>query len=775
MAKKKGKRSGNRSGRRKTPEVGFGELPFLPDPRSLEGLLHQILSEVSPQTSKKASRLERAQDLVYEAFEAEGEERIRLAEEALEVSPDCADAYVLLAEQCEDLKDAIALYTEGVAAGERALGKKAFREYAGHFWQAIETRPYMRARLGLAQSLREAGRRDEAVAHFDEILRLNPDDNQGIRYVLASCLLDLNRDAELARLLEEFREDASAAWLYTRALTAFRSHGDSPQARKWLTKGAKANKHVPAYLLGTKTLPQAPPELLTMGGEDEAIGYTFDFLPGWRSTAGALGWLRQTLQSPLRPAGAPRKSSWAAVRSGFLRLPQETDEEWQMDFRPVPGSGQRPDSSTPAWLLLVVNATDGSVVNVDFADDEPTARDLWEYLLETMRRPKEGEPRRPQQVAARPAVGGKWKAKLKQIGVAFVPCDAPEVIDQLMEVGAAAIARLAEQESQESTAENAPGDWDILTQNLGEVWQADVRKFPGWVGERGNPQRPWLAVVTNRSDDLVLGHDMRMEAPDVEWLWECLSRAMVSPVVGEPHRPEGIEFASQEYAAAIKPRLEAAGVECVVCTGLEHLDSVLADMARHLGDPKPLAGLVDVPGMTLEQLGGFYAAAAEFYRRSPWRDVPGDTPIRVECTKFQSGPWYAVVMGQMGMTLGLALYEDLDMLRAMLSGTESEEEGARRTSGLSLMYGEAFEIPISDLDAVEKHGWPVAAPEAYPEAIRVNPGRAIRPALPWELELLEGCLKALPRFLAAGASPWEEPICTAKGDLPLRLSWLDDA
>jgi len=775
MAKKKGKRPGNRSGRRKSHEVGFGELPFLPDPRSLEGLLRQIRPEASPKAPKGASRLERAQDLIYEAFEAEGEERIRLAEEALEVSPDCADAYVLLAEHCEDLKDAIALYTEGVAAGERALGKEAFREYAGHFWQAIETRPYMRARLGLAQSLREVGRRDEAVAHFDEILRLNPNDNQGVRYVLASCLLDLNRDAELALLLDDYCEDDSAAWLYTRALTAFRSQGDSPQARKWLTKGAKANKHVPAYLLGTKTLPQAPPEFLTMGGEDEAISYTFDFLPGWRRTAGALGWLRQTLQSPLRPAGTPRKSSWTAVRSGILRLPQEMDEGWQIDFRPVPGSEEGRDSSVPAWLFLVVSTTGGSVVNVDFADEEPTARDLWEYLLETMRRPKEGEPRRPQQVAARPEVGGKWKAKLKQIGVEFVPCDAPGIIDELMEVGAAAIARLAEQNSQESPPEEVPGDWEVLPQNAGEAWQADVRKFPGWVGDRGNPQRPWLAVVTNRSDDLVLGHDMRMEAPDVEWLWECLSRAMTSPAVGEPHRPGVIELASREYAAIVKPRLEAAGVECVVSGGLEHLDSVLADMARHVGDPKPLAGLVDVPGMTLEQLAGFYAAAAEFYRRSPWRDVPGDTPIRVECPKFQSGPWYAVVMGQMGMTLGLALYEDLDMLRAMLSGTESEEEGARRTSGLSLMYGEAFEIPISDLDAVERHGWPVAAPEAYPQAIRVNPGRAIRPALPWELELLEGSLKAIPGFRAAGASPREEIERTAKGELPLRLSWLDDA
>jgi len=713
--------------------------------------------------------------MIYEALESDGEERIRLADEALAISPDCADAYVLLAEHCGDLEQALELYQQGVAAGERALGKKAFRECAGHFWQVLQTRPYMRARLGLAQCLWEAGRRDEAVAHFDEILRLNPNDNQGVRYVLASCLLDLNRDAELVRLLDDYRDDGCAEWLYTQALAAFRGQGDSPQARKWLARGAKANKHVAAYLLGNKALPQEAPEHVTVGGESEAISYAFDFLPGWRSTPGALGWMRSTLKSPLRRAGSPRKSSWAAVRSAVLRLPQETAEVWQVEFRRVPGIEQGPDSPVPPWLLIVVNTTDDSVVNVGFSDEEPTANDLWQYLLETMRHPKEGEPRRPQEVAARPEVAGKWKTKLSQIGVKCVPCDAATAIDQLMEVGASAIAHLAEENSRGTPVEGAGGDWGDLPQNVGEVWQADVRKFPGWVGERGNPQRPWLAVVTNRSDDLVLGHDMRLEAPDAEWLWGCLSRAMAGPVVGEPHRPGIVEVASAECAEAIGPRLEAAGVHCVVCDGLEHLDAVLKDMAGHVGDQKPLAGLVEVPGMTPEQVGGFYAAAAEFYRRAPWRDVPGDTPIRVECSKFQSGPWYAVVMGQMGMTLGLALYEDLDMLRAMLSGTGSEEEDSRRTSGLSLMYGEAFEIPVTDLDAVEKHGWPVAAPEAYPEAIRVNPGRAIRPALPWELELLEGCLKAIPVFLAAGTSPQTPIVHTAKGELPLRLSWLDDA
>ena len=80
----------------------------------------------------------------------------------MEISPDCADAYVLLAEHAKTADEAQNLYEQGVAAGERALGREAFAEHEGHFWGVLETRPYMRARQGLAQCLWEAGRRREA-------------------------------------------------------------------------------------------------------------------------------------------------------------------------------------------------------------------------------------------------------------------------------------------------------------------------------------------------------------------------------------------------------------------------------------------------------------------------------------------------------------------------------------------------------------------------------------------------------------------------------------
>ena len=99
--------------------------------------------------------LERAQDLVYDAWEAKtARQRIALAKKALAISPLCADAHVLLAEHATpNSEQQLAFYKLGLQAGERALGEAALEEDVGYFWGLLETRPYMRARFGLAQVL----------------------------------------------------------------------------------------------------------------------------------------------------------------------------------------------------------------------------------------------------------------------------------------------------------------------------------------------------------------------------------------------------------------------------------------------------------------------------------------------------------------------------------------------------------------------------------------------------------------------------------------------
>src|SRR5204863_5797086 len=108
------------------------------------------------------------------------------------------------------------------------------------------------------------------------MLRLNPDDNQGIRYLLLDCLLILGRDDEAQKLLRRYRNDGAAAWLWSGVLLSFRREGDSQNARKELRRATTENPHVRDYLLTRKKLPRTLPAYISWGGEDEAQAYVAD-------------------------------------------------------------------------------------------------------------------------------------------------------------------------------------------------------------------------------------------------------------------------------------------------------------------------------------------------------------------------------------------------------------------------------------------------------------------------------------------------------------------
>jgi tetratricopeptide (TPR) repeat protein len=241
--------------------------------------------------STSTTPLERAQDLAYRAVEARGRRRLQLARRALELSPDCVDAYVLLAEEARGPEEARDLYVRAVEAGERVLGEVSFTDDLGHFWEAIRTRPYMRARFGLAQCLEDLGQRDEAIHHYRELIRLNPGDNQGVRYVLVAALLHVGQDAEAGALLERYGREPTALWSYSRALHAFRREGDARAAREELRRATRVNRHVAGYLQGRKTWPGPLPASYGLGTREEAA-VTEDLLGElWRATPGADRWL----------------------------------------------------------------------------------------------------------------------------------------------------------------------------------------------------------------------------------------------------------------------------------------------------------------------------------------------------------------------------------------------------------------------------------------------------------------------------------------------------
>jgi tetratricopeptide (TPR) repeat protein len=164
---------------------------------------------------------EKAQDLFYEALEQTGRMQIKLAREAIRLWPDCADAFVLLGEEMPDTGHSKELFRQGMEAGRRALGERPFKEDVGHFGGIIETRPYMRACHGYADCLAAEGESEEALELWSELLRLNPEDNQGVRFQLVPELVITGKIDEARAVLAGFPDDATAVIGYARALVSF--------------------------------------------------------------------------------------------------------------------------------------------------------------------------------------------------------------------------------------------------------------------------------------------------------------------------------------------------------------------------------------------------------------------------------------------------------------------------------------------------------------------------------------------------------------------------
>ena len=262
--------------------------------------MHAFINEFnerggSPLPSAGGTRTasEKAQELAYDAMEADDPNAaIKLAMRAVELDRRCVDALVMLAHAGSDSPDELIENIEkAVWMGERALGEEFFEENRGHFWGIIKTRPYMRARQELADLLRDAGRTDDAIAHYEAMLDLNPDDNQGIRDLLLACYLIQGDLDGTRRLFDENEDDGSATFQWSRILERHLA-GDKAKAVTLLAEARKDNALVEPYMTGKKQMPRTLPDYFSPGEESDAKYVAVNLHPAWEEHRASVAWLK---------------------------------------------------------------------------------------------------------------------------------------------------------------------------------------------------------------------------------------------------------------------------------------------------------------------------------------------------------------------------------------------------------------------------------------------------------------------------------------------------
>lgn len=250
------------------------------------------------------TKTEEAQELAYRAIEEGGRVRSILARRALALDPDCSDSYLALGYGAFSAAEARSYFEQAVAAGERALGPEVFAEQVGSFWSDPDTRPYMRARLELAGVLWTLDRRDEAIAHYRELLRLNPNDNQGVRDILVPALLAHGDLAGAEEILKRYKEKGTTFSDFNLALLRFAQDGDSTRARRALSEALTTNHLVAALLLDDE--PHEIPPSYRPRSFEEAEAYASLATEAWDTVPGALDWLVDRLASTT-PRRRPRR------------------------------------------------------------------------------------------------------------------------------------------------------------------------------------------------------------------------------------------------------------------------------------------------------------------------------------------------------------------------------------------------------------------------------------------------------------------------------------
>jgi pentatricopeptide repeat protein len=149
----------------------------------------------------------------------------------------------------------------------------------------------MRCMQSYADCLAEMGRFRESVDVFEEMIILNPNDNQGVRDQLLIYLTRINEFNKFRKYDKMYKDDFSACMSFNRALFAFKTEGSSPNSNRLLEKAITSNKHV-VPMMTAISIKVEMPEVYGFGDENEAKYYIYFAHKIWHETDGALDWIK---------------------------------------------------------------------------------------------------------------------------------------------------------------------------------------------------------------------------------------------------------------------------------------------------------------------------------------------------------------------------------------------------------------------------------------------------------------------------------------------------
>ncbi len=211
--------------------------------------------------------------------------------------PEHIDAYHHLALTLEKMgrtEEAFQIRKEGVAMAMQFFPPHFSMEQDRLEWGWVTNRPFLRLYHSLGLQLLERGQIEDALEVFENILTLNPNDNQGARGLVVECNFALNEPEGVLSVCRQYKGDGLPDLVYGRPLALFQL-GRVEEAGRVLNLAIKYWPLVATELLRTRhRKPKGTNErYVTLGGQDQAYWYWKRQGKYWMQTPRAIDFLRK--------------------------------------------------------------------------------------------------------------------------------------------------------------------------------------------------------------------------------------------------------------------------------------------------------------------------------------------------------------------------------------------------------------------------------------------------------------------------------------------------
>ena len=184
-------------------------------------------------------------------------------------------------------------YQREIDRYKRMWGDEFFKENEGMFWLIPETRPFMQCLFEQAQMFWDMGQKEKAINQYKYLLKLNPNDNQGVRDCLFPNLVELNRLDEAYELYLKYEDEVSAFWRFTKLLLDIKNDEPFDELKRQYKYCTDYNPYIVPYLTGAKRRPTEQPLFFSFGDKNEAMYYIIVAESAWKSDGKAMKVLKK--------------------------------------------------------------------------------------------------------------------------------------------------------------------------------------------------------------------------------------------------------------------------------------------------------------------------------------------------------------------------------------------------------------------------------------------------------------------------------------------------